>query len=923
MIPIIAGVVTGVAAWCTRASFDMIGTDDHPIRLAMLPSLAEGMIWVVACVAISWMAATLTTRFHNTAGTSTDAANDALLPLLATGVLVLPYLPYLPDAWRALTVLAGPVKYIVWVVAFVLVGRALFIHLEGRLAVARGVSPGKMLPIVAIVSAAVFAVAATRAIGSVVPGGDEPHYLIIAQSFWRDGDLRIENNHQQGQILEHYPRDLAPDYLARGVDGEIYSVHPIGLSVLAAPVYAVGGYRGVVGFMVLTAVVAAVVMWRLAYQLTGSRSAATFAWLACALSAPFVFNGFTIYPEMFCGALAVIVYQRVAVHETRHSAVDWLACGCALAAMPWLGTKYVLMAGVLGLVALGRLWWPSQSLDERDVAAGTRFKYTIALTAPCGVSLAAWVAFFWVIWGTPSPSAPYGSFRTTDIATLLRGLPGLLFDQEYGIVAVAPVLWLAIMGLVAMARDQEARREAIEIGATALALLVLVGSFNLWWGGSAMVGRPTVAMLPLLSVPVAWRYEQQRGAPAVRAAYVAILAVSLMITATLSTVYRGLLLAADKDGASKLLEWWSGSSWDLTAVAPTFIRDSPDVAAGFTLTWLSIVCAAGFLLRRITSSTGPGRAGLVAAAVAGIGTAVASVSVPVMFGERRANSAKLEGRSESRLLDDFSPSRRPIAVRYDAFHRIDPARVPQAFQFVARFGQARPTTPVPLLYDARWSLPPGRYRVEVIAATSATPPDSALSLQLGRLGEPVETWPVSLDSRGRWSHPIDVDVYVETFGFRATPALAALKPTLVIHPGAVFDRAAEPARRSVLQVAQYGPTRVYFHDDRTYPEPTGFWTGGGQTSWFTFASRTSTPPQLRLRAGPIATSVRVSWPGFAQQFRLEANELRVLALPSTATGVWPAAIETTEPFVPARVDPQSRDQRRLGCWIEVVPGTDG
>ena len=33
-----------------------------------------------------------------------------------------------------------------------------------------------------------------------VPSGDEPHYLIITQSLLKDGDLRIENNHQQRRL---------------------------------------------------------------------------------------------------------------------------------------------------------------------------------------------------------------------------------------------------------------------------------------------------------------------------------------------------------------------------------------------------------------------------------------------------------------------------------------------------------------------------------------------------------------------------------------------------------------------------------------------------------------------------------------------------------------------------------------------------
>ena len=71
---------------------------------------------------------------------------------------------------------------------------------------------------------------------------------MIAQSLWRDGDLKIENNHERGDYREYFPADLEPHYLTRGTDGEIYSIHPIGIAVLLAPVYALAGYQGAVWF---------------------------------------------------------------------------------------------------------------------------------------------------------------------------------------------------------------------------------------------------------------------------------------------------------------------------------------------------------------------------------------------------------------------------------------------------------------------------------------------------------------------------------------------------------------------------------------------------------------------------------------------------------------------------------------------------
>ena len=61
---------------------------------------------------------------------------------------------------------------------------------------------------------------------ALFPSGDEPHYLVISQSLWRDGDLKIENNHQRGDYREYYEPDLEPHYLTRGTDEEIYSIHP-------------------------------------------------------------------------------------------------------------------------------------------------------------------------------------------------------------------------------------------------------------------------------------------------------------------------------------------------------------------------------------------------------------------------------------------------------------------------------------------------------------------------------------------------------------------------------------------------------------------------------------------------------------------------------------------------------------------------
>ena len=79
-----------------------------------------------------------------------------------------------------------------------------------------------------------FALAAALYVGAawrlspVLPSGDEPHYLVIAESLLRDGDLRIENNHASRGYLAYVDGELKPDYLRRGRDRQIYSIHAPG-----------------------------------------------------------------------------------------------------------------------------------------------------------------------------------------------------------------------------------------------------------------------------------------------------------------------------------------------------------------------------------------------------------------------------------------------------------------------------------------------------------------------------------------------------------------------------------------------------------------------------------------------------------------------------------------------------------------------
>ena len=122
----------------------------------------------------------------------------------------------------------------------------------------------------------------------------------------------------------------------------------------------------------------------------------------------------------------------------------------------------------------------------------------------------------------------------TDVKNLIFGAPGLLVDQEYGLLPYAPVYVVALTGLWRMWRDGgEGARRAVEIVVTFGALLATVGAFRIWWGGTASPGRPVTSGLLLLAMPIAIAFRTAPAASARRAAHMLLLTISIGIAGVL------------------------------------------------------------------------------------------------------------------------------------------------------------------------------------------------------------------------------------------------------------------------------------------------------------------------------------------------------------------------------------------------------
>ena len=108
-----ACAITGLALYVTRGVLDQTVTANGVVRFAMLPpwQALVGFICLAALVLVG------IDHLNAPRGTTTGKRprlRELVLPLFALIVLLLPYLPVLPDRWPALQALAGPLGAIVW-----------------------------------------------------------------------------------------------------------------------------------------------------------------------------------------------------------------------------------------------------------------------------------------------------------------------------------------------------------------------------------------------------------------------------------------------------------------------------------------------------------------------------------------------------------------------------------------------------------------------------------------------------------------------------------------------------------------------------------------------------------------------------------------------------------------------------------------
>ena len=752
-------------------------------------------------------------------------------------------------------------------------------------------SPARSAILAGVLSAIAFGLG-TWSVAPQHPDGDEPHYLIITQSILQDHDLKIENNHRQRDYEGYLGRSIKPDFLKRSKDGQIYSIHAPGLPFIVAPAFALFGYRGALIELVFLSAAASALVWFVAWRVTRDAAAAWFGWAAVTLSVPFFFHESALFPDGLGGMLTLVALLPV-VDARARAPRPLFAVGVALAILPWLNSRFVFLAAMAGLVIAARV------AGDRSRAASRLAAFAIAPT----VSAIAFFLFFQIIYGTPNPSVVYGGVPTMSLstATLARGVPGLLFDQQFGLIPNAPVYLCAFAGLMVMLW-RGPRRLALELLLIAVPYWLIAASFTSWWGGTTAPARYFVPVTLLLAVPTAFWFATAKSVAA-RTISLAALFVSLLMTATIAFVDRGAFVFNFRDGMSRVAHWLSPVV-DLTRALPSLFQNPPSTVLLQTAVWTAALASAvvvGALLSR------HGRA----AVIVGFGLTLEVAAMGAVSWVWRSNHAAVVTPYAAGpvVLRHYDPAAlRQIALAYRPFHRLIKTELP------GRIVLARTLLTVPGPESTLIThLPAGIYEVQGTASGS---PAGHLRLRTDRVSGPIAEWDVA-SFEPSWTRLVAIPVALAALQIEADATARNGIHDVSFRALSLSESPEGFENREARRAARYGLATVFLMGGDAWMEPTGAWVAGGSNAEFAIAPDPQSTLELFMRNGPVANRVTLDSGTWKETLPLEPGAERILRLPADRSRpATPLSVTATNGFRPADVDRKSEDVRFLGVWIE-------
>jgi hypothetical protein len=424
--------------------------------------------------------------------------------------------------------------------------------------------------------------------------GDEPFYVMTALSIANDRDLNEINNYQQRDFDSFYPPDplpadwrgwpsfprTLPPHMANSERAGLYSKHGLGVAVLIAVPYVIGGRVATLVLLNAVAALVAVNMVLLARRFGLGWLAAIALTVPLAFSNPLMSYAYLIFPEIFAALAIIYAFRRC--REPQNNAAQWFGVGLALATLPWLHARFVpALVALVALLFPG--WWRERSWGRR-----------LAGLLPPAFSAVALFSYYLIIYHRPYPSAEdHAGFHYLP-QDVINAAFGLFLDEQWGLLIYAPLYLLAGAGAITL--WQRSRTEGEALLAVVLPYLAMIAFYLVWWGEWGPPARYLAPIVPLAIAPIAaWAVAVRRT---VAIGAIALLALpGFMVMAGFLKFPQ--LMYNHPNGHSALFTSWAARFdrvWPKVIPSFQFYAPSPpDARLVWSLALVGAVCALALL----------------------------------------------------------------------------------------------------------------------------------------------------------------------------------------------------------------------------------------------------------------------------------------------------------------------------------------
>lgn len=325
-------------------------------------------------------------------------------------------------------------------------------------------------------------------------GGDEPHYLILADSLISDFSLDVKKSYDRDAIQK---KIFGPvDYHTRTNENGVFSGHSLGLSAIVAIPLKYFGIIGVRLFLAMFTLAIPLTFFFIGRSYGISKIASSFIALAASIGLPFQAAAGQVYPDLVAGVLILVIIAILLNDQKKQrTSMSYALHVILLSLLPWLHIKYIASALLLLLMSLRTL-----SKQEKSKVTLKTICFTVTILASIGLLF---------LYNHYAFGKIGGFYSSSDViwkpSHVIMVLVGLHLDQTQGVFFQQPLFLLGVTGLFAFFRKDWVLASFLSL--IYLSIVIPNSSHSCWYGCASMSGRFMWSVISLWYIPFIYFYS--------------------------------------------------------------------------------------------------------------------------------------------------------------------------------------------------------------------------------------------------------------------------------------------------------------------------------------------------------------------------------------------------------------------------------